>query len=66
VTWRPSRRFATQTALQALTLRFGDLLDDARLELLACEYDDLVSILTARIAREHRLRLDRDDERSSS
>jgi hypothetical protein len=65
VTWRPSRRFATQTALQALTLRFVGLLDDARLELGECGYDDFVSILTARIAREHRLRLDREGEGSS-
>jgi hypothetical protein len=64
VTWPPARHLSTQTALQALTLRFGNLLDDARHELGDREYDDLVSILTARIAREHRLRLDRDGEGS--
>ena len=61
MTWRPSRHSFTQTALQAATLRFGAFLDDARLSLGEREYGCLVSILTARVALEHRLRLERDE-----
>jgi hypothetical protein len=60
VTWRPDRRASAQTSLQLATLRFGAFLDSARLELTEREYAFL-EILTARIAREHRLRLERDE-----
>jgi hypothetical protein len=61
VTWRPDRRASAQTSLQLATLRFGAFLDSARLELTEREYDAFLEILTARIAREHRLRLERDE-----
>jgi hypothetical protein len=61
--WQRNPCFATQTSLQVAIVRFGTFLNEARLELSEREYDALVSIVTARIAGEHRLRLDREEFR---
>jgi hypothetical protein len=61
VSWRPDRRASAQTSLQRAIVRFGDFADHARAELDEEQFDALVSILTAWVAREHRLQLERDE-----
>lgn len=63
MTWRPDPRASAPTSLQATVLRFGAFLDDAWLELTEREYATFISILTGAVAREHRLRLERDEFR---
>jgi hypothetical protein len=63
VSWRPNPQASSQTALQRSLVRFGDFADRERAELDEEQFAALVSILTAWVAREHRLRLERDEIR---
>jgi hypothetical protein len=58
VSWRPSPHASSATPLQGAVLNFGAFLVAARRDLDEREYETLLSIVAARIAREYRLRLD--------
>jgi hypothetical protein len=58
VSWRPSPHASSATPLQGAVLRFGAFLVSARRDLDDPEFEALLSIVAARIAREYRLRLD--------
>jgi len=61
--FRLDPRSSSQTALQDALVRFGDFAKSERDELTSEQWDALISVLACWVAREHGLRLERDELR---
>jgi hypothetical protein len=60
MTWRPSPSASSRTTFQRFHLRLGYFITDARRDLDRREFETLVAILTALVARLNAERLDHE------